>query len=135
MKLPIEKQAASPFNQMVELGVPVRIAKAVSEMLAVPGTKTASRVVVAKAVQEASSMLCKDMQQKLAIPAAPTAKKLVQNAIFMSEEEEEAAAEKETLHLSTDTVKLAYAVAQNMGVPQDHAMMLAMYAHTRLMGL
>ena len=131
MKLPIEKQATSPFNQMVELGVPVKIAKAVSEMLEVPGTKTASRVVVAQAVQEASSMLCEDVQQKLAYPM-PTMKKLV--GLGMAEEElsEEEQAEEEVLQLSQDTVKLAYSVARNMGVPQDHAMTLAFFAHTRL---
>lgn len=71
MKLPIEKQAKSQYNQMVGLGVPVRIAKAVSQMLALPGTKTASRMVVADSVREARSMLCGDMSAMLKV-AGPT---------------------------------------------------------------
>jgi|TARA_R110000824_G_scaffold230622_8_gene418297 hypothetical protein len=71
MKLPIESRLQSPFNQMVELGVPVRIAKAVSQMLALPGAKTASRVVVGKSVAEARSMLCGDMSAMLKV-AGPT---------------------------------------------------------------
>ena len=132
MKLPIEKQSASPFNQMVELGVPLRIAKAVSQMLALPGTKTASRVVLAQAVKESSSMLCANMEEMLKV-ANPTAKKLVQKVVpglGMTEEEEE----EDGLELALENVKVAYSVARNMGVPQERALMMAMYAHTRLMG-
>jgi hypothetical protein len=131
MKLPIEKQSASPFNQMVELGVPLRIAKAVSQMLALPGTKTASRVVLAQAVKESSSMLCANMEEMLKV-ANPTAGKLIQKAIGlgMAEEEEE----EDGLELALENVKVAYSVARNMGVPQERALMMAMYAHTRLMG-
>ncbi len=141
MKLPIEKQAASPFNQMVELGVPVRIAKAVSQMLALPGVKTASKVEIDKSVREARSMLCADMEDMLKV-ANPTAQKLVTRApaaaarmIFMSEEDEEAQEEEDGLDLALENVKVAYSVARNMGIPKERAMMMAMYAHTRLMGL
>ena len=71
MKLPIEKQSSSLFNQLVELGVSVRMAKAVSEMLSLSGAKTASRVVVGKSVRESRSMLCGDMSAMLKV-AAPT---------------------------------------------------------------
>lgn len=133
MKLPIEKQATSSFDQMVELGVSVRIAKAVSQMLALPGTKTASRVLIAQAVKESSSMLCGEMQEMLKLAVNPTAKKLVQKGLknispfAMSEEEEE-----DELELAMENVKVAYSVARNMGIPQDRAMMMALYAHTRL---
>lgn len=293
MKLPIEKQAKSQYNQMVELGVPVRIAKAVSQMLALPGTKTASRMVVADSVREARSMLCGDMSAMLKVagptPGGSTPSKkpssstpsgyglgcfaegtlilmgdgstspiediqegdqvsaydfgsdevvsasvvglfpqqfrddwktlsfdssvsltstechpywtqeegwasldpektrdlydlevallerdmycltdsgewvllssvedapaqdtyniqvkdhhnyfasgiLVHNKMSMSDEDSEEESEEDgDLQLATDTVKLAYAVARNMGVPQDRAMMMAMYAHTRLL--
>ena len=133
MKLPVEKQAASPFNQMVELGVPVRTAKAVAQMLSIVGGKTASRVVVADSVREARSMLCSDMSSMLKV-SKPTpgggggGSSSGTPASEMTEEPEE-----DDLRLATDTVKLAYAVARNMGIPQDRAMMLAMYAHTRLL--
>ena len=135
MKLPIESRIQSPFNQMVELGVPVRIAKAVSAMLALPGTKTAAHIVIGNSVKEARSMLCGDMGEMLKHTAAwksPTPPKL-----NMSEEDEDDSedkqAENDALHLALDNVKLAYAVARNMGEPQERAMMLALYAHTRLL--
>jgi hypothetical protein len=131
MKLPIETRTQSPFNQMVELGVPVRAAKAVSEMLALPGTKTASRVLVGKCVKEARSMLCGDMVEgasKVGLQmGTPTP-----GPMAMAEEEEELTEEEEALQLGIDTAKLAYSVSRNMGHPKEAALVLAIYAYTRL---
>lgn len=123
MKLPIEKQAASPFNQMIELGVPTRIAKAVSEMLLASEVKTASEAVLVESVKNASSMLCADIGETLKIAGYSTP------GLAMSEEDEE----EEGLRLATNTVKLAYAVARNAGASKEKAAMMAMHAHTRLL--
>lgn len=129
MKLPIETRTQSPFNQMVELGVPVRIAKAVSQMLALPGAKTASRVLVGKSVKEAHSLLCVDMVEgasKVGLQMGTATPGPMAMAEELTEEEE-------ALQLGIDTAKLAYSVSRNMGHPKEAAMVLAMYAHTRLL--
>jgi hypothetical protein len=127
MKLPIEKQAASPFNQMVELGVPTRIAEAVSEMLSASGVKTASEAVLVESVKNASSMLCDDIGETLKIAGYKTPGV----SYGMSEEEDDA--EEDGLKLATHTVKLAYAIARNAGASKEKAAMMAMHAHTRLL--
>jgi len=125
MKLPIEKQAASPFNQMVELGVPTRIAEAVSEMLSASGVKTASEAVLVESVKNASSMLCEDIGETLKIAGYKTP-----GVSAMGEEDED---EEDGLKLATHTVKLAYAIARNAGASKEKAAMMAMHAHTRLL--
>ena len=125
MKLPIEKQAASQFNHLVELGVPTRIAEAVSEMIAASGVKTASGSVLAESVKNASSMLCEDIGEALKIAGYKTPGV----SYGMSEEEEG----EDGLELATHTVKLAYAIARNAGASKEKAAMMAMHAHTRLL--